>query len=106
MVNPSLNLADEIYNSDVSSFAACTFLWMDCLYSSVYKRKESGCDVDQFEAKVGMYSWVGRTDFIMIEEFVVLDRDYLISEHNAHESGNVMVNIISNQINFMLITHN
>jgi len=42
----------------------------------------------------------------MIEEFVVLDRDYLISEHNAHESGNVMVNIISNQINFMLITHN
>jgi len=56
MVNPSLNLADEIYNSDVSSFAACTFLWMDCLYSSVYKRKESGCDVDQFEAKVGMYS--------------------------------------------------
>lgn len=54
MVNTNLNLADEAYNSGVSGFPACIFLLMDCIYFSVYERKESGCGVDHFEAKVGI----------------------------------------------------
>lgn len=70
MVNTNLNLANEAYNSGVSSFPACIFLLMDCIYFSVYERKELGCGVDHFEAKVGILlvseKTVGRIDFTVI----------------------------------------
>lgn len=55
---------------------------MDWLHLSIYKRKESGCGADRFEAKVGVLlvseKTVGRIDFTAIQKFIILDDDYLI----------------------------
>lgn len=43
---------------------------------------------------------------INMVEFTALDHGYWISENNVHETGNIVLNIISKQINSMLRTHN